>query len=98
MNITQEIVGLVLAVTGAVWGGYKWIEGRIIRVETKADKALSEVAAHREFVARHHVTNDALAGMESRITRNLGDIKRTIEKQNDRLDRVIDGKGGASDA
>lgn len=95
MNITNEIVGLFLAVAGAVWGGYKWIESRIVRVETKADKALSEVAAHREFVARHHVTNDALAGMESRITSNLGDIKRSIDKQGERLDRVIEKQGGA---
>lgn len=95
MNITQEVVGLFLAVTGAVWGGYKWIESRIMRVEAKADKALADVADHREFVARNHVTNDALLGMESRITSNLGDIKRTIERQNDRLDRVIEGKGGA---
>lgn len=95
MNITNEIVGLVLAVTGAIWGGYKWVESRIMRVETKADKALSEVAAHREFVARNHVTHDGLAGMEARITGNLGDIKRAIDRQGERLDRVIEKQGGA---
>lgn len=94
MNITQELVGLFLAVTGAIWGGYKWVESRIVRVETKADKALAEVAAHREFVARNHVTNESLIGMESRITANLQDTRGSVDKLRERLDRVLESKGG----
>lgn len=87
MNITQEIVGLFIAVGGAIFGGYKWVEARILRVEAKADGTQRDLEAHKLHVARDYVSRDGLKDLRDDMHTGFADV-------NKRLDRVIERQGG----
>lgn len=88
MNITQEIVGLFVAVGGAIFGGYKWVEARILRVEAKADSTQRDLQAHKLHVAENYVTNAGLKEVRD-------DMRKGFDTVNERLDRIIGRQGGA---
>ncbi|MGV6876655.1 hypothetical protein ACUSIJ_28815 [Pseudochelatococcus sp. B33] len=88
MNITNEIVGFFLAVGGAIFGAYKWIESRINRVEEKTDSTRRDLEAHKLHVAREYVSRDGLKDLRDEMKAGFNDV-------NKRLDRVIERQGGA---
>lgn len=89
MNITQEVVALFVTVAGAIWGGYKWVESRVTRVEEKADSVRRDLEGHKVEVARDYVSKDGLRELRDEIRETRIELRADIKE----LDAKLDGRG-----
>lgn len=92
MNITNEIVGMFLAVAGAIWGGYRWVESRVTRVEEKADAVRRDLEGHKVEVARDYVSKDGLKELRDEIRETRLELRADIKEVGNKLDERGDDK------
>lgn len=71
--------------------------GLVWRAISAASKASSDLAAYKLHVAEHFTSLTHAAALEHRTTDALGDIKTALQRQDAKLDRLMEGRsGGAS--
>lgn len=90
MNITSEIAGLFIAIAGAIWGGYRWVESRVTRVEEKADSVRRDLEGHKVEVARDYVSRDGLRELRDEIRETRLELREDIKG----VAAKIDASGG----
>ena len=92
MNITTELVGFVIMVTGAVSGIWWRIEGKVKGAEDKADKANADLAAHKLHVAEAYATKAGLSEQTAQIMKAIDTVGTKIDRTNERLDNLMSAR------
>lgn len=94
-----------LTVSGALWGIWWRIEGRLKEVKSeaglgtvtaaaKADLALSQLQEHRLHVSETYATKAGMQEQTAQLLRAIEGVGSRIETINERLDRAFESRPG----
>jgi len=86
----MAVVGFFVAVSGALWGVWWRVEGRISAAKDRADKVAEDLAAHRLHIAETYVTKAGLQEQTTQIMRAIEGVGSRIDGMNERLDRAFE--------
>ncbi len=92
MNLTMEMIGGFILVFGFIAGLWWRIEAKI----ESAAKVKDELAAYKTHVAETYLPKSGLDKAVEQIMGAISDIKQTIDRVSDRIDRVAESKPGRS--
>ncbi|TBY73374.1 hypothetical protein E0H51_23935 [Rhizobium leguminosarum bv. viciae] len=99
----MKVILLFLTVSGAGWGIWWKIDGRVREsertsgerigaTEAKADRACADLAAHKLHTAEMYVTKAGMQEQTSQIMRAIEGVGNRIDGLNDRLDRLYENQ------
>lgn len=92
MNITGEMVGLFVAVFGAIAGLWWRVEARIDSAKAKAQLVADDFARYQTHVAETYITKQGLRETTEQIMSGIGDLKATVDHLNSRIDQIIENR------
>lgn len=79
MSLLAKVLGAAAAVITPIWGGYKWVDGKL---ERKADKE----DVNRSF----EDLNDELATQRTNISKIFDQIRENEQRAQDRHERIME--------
>jgi predicted nucleic acid-binding Zn-ribbon protein len=88
----MAVVGFFVMLSGAGWGVWWRIEGRVRSAEDKAGKVRDDLAAHKLHVAETYTTKAGMLEQTAAIMKAIDSVGDKIDRTNERLDRVFEGK------
>lgn len=89
----EQIMGAVaffVLVSGAMWGIWWRIEGKVKIAEDKADKAQQDLAAHKLHAAETFATKAGMQEQTAQLLRAIEGVGNRIDGLHERLDRAFE--------
>lgn len=89
----DQIMGAVaffVLVSGALWGIWWRIEGKVKVAEDKADKAQQDLAAHKLHAAETFATKAGMQEQTAQLLRAIEGVGNRIDGLHERLDRAFE--------
>lgn len=86
-EILSGIIGL-LAIVGAVFGYWRYFDGRVNVAKDKADDVAKDLAAHRLHVAEHYSTKTGMREIRDEILAGVGGIRDDVRHLANRIDSM----------
>lgn len=89
----EQIMGAVaffVLVSGAMWGIWWRIEGKVKVAEDKADKAQQDLAAHKLHAAETFATKAGMQEQTAQLLRAIEGVGNRIDGLHERLDRAFE--------
>jgi len=81
----------LIGLFGALFGVWRFLDGKIGRVDTKADTVARDLAAHRLHVSDNYATKAGVTeAIKSVAEQNVHTIK-AVTDMGDRIDKRLDG-------
>jgi hypothetical protein len=90
----EQIMGAIaffVLVSGALWGIWWRIEGKVKGAEDKADKALTQIADHRLHVAETYITKAGMREVKEEIMDAIQGVKGAVDHLGGRIDSMYSG-------
>jgi methyl-accepting chemotaxis protein len=92
-----------LAVSGAGWGVWWKIDGKVEKVKTEATEKIDELradlqeskedlAAHKLYTAERYVAKDSLKETTEQIMGAISGVKTAVENMTLRVDRIVENQ------
>ncbi|MET4687419.1 hypothetical protein [Sinorhizobium fredii] len=84
----QEImyaVGFFLGVFGAIFGVWKYVDGKIGVVR-------DDLAAHKLHIAEHYVSKQGLRETTEQLMAAIGGVKDAVDNMTLRVDRIVENQ------
>lgn len=97
----MAVIGFFIAVSGALWGVWWRVEGKIKEsrqdamvaasaAQAHAALAREELAAHKLHVAQQYVTKEGMQEQTEHLLKAIEGIGNKLDRTNERLDRVFE--------
>lgn len=86
----MTVVLFGLSLFGAAFGWWRYIEGKIGSAQRAAEKASSDLAAHKLHVAETCATKAGMQEQTTQIMRAIESVGNRIDGLNERLDRAFE--------
>lgn len=83
-------VAFFVLVSGAMWGIWWRIEGKVKVAEDKADKAQQDLAAHKLHAAETFATKAGMQEQTAQLLRAIEGVGNRIDGLHERLDRAFE--------
>lgn len=83
-------VGFFVMVSGALWGVWWRVEGKVKVAEDKAGKVAEDLAAHKLHAAETFATKAGMQEQTTQIMRAIEGVGNRIDGVHERLDRMYE--------
>lgn len=82
------VIGFFILVSGALWGIWWRVEGKVKVAEDKGDAAMEKVSDLRLHVAEIYITKAGLRDVKDEIMEALHGVKGSIDHLGGRIDAI----------
>lgn len=86
----MAVGGFVIVLFGALFGVWKYVDGKLSAVRDTAEKTQRELAAHKLHAAETFATKSGMAEQTNQLLRAIESIGNRIDAISERLDRVFE--------
>jgi len=99
----MAVVGFFVAISGALWGIWWRIEGKVKEAKDGAQASASaaqalaalardELAAHKLHVAETYITKAGMRETTEQIMEAIHGVKQAVDHMTVRVDRIVEGQ------
>ena len=84
-------VGFIIMLFGAIFGVWKYLDGKLTSARQETDTVSRDLAAHKLHTAETYVTKAGMQEQTGQIMRAIEGVGNRIDGLNERLDRLYEG-------
>lgn len=88
----MAVVGFIVMLFGAIFGIWKYLDGKLTSARKETDSVARDLAAHKLHTAETYVTKAGMQEQTSQILRSIEGVGNRIDGLNERLDRLYEAR------
>lgn len=88
----MAVVGFIVMLFGAIFGIWKYLDGKLTSARKETDSVARDLAAHKLHTAEIYVTKAGMQEQTSQILRSIEGVGNRIDGLNERLDRLYEAR------